>query len=255
MDFDRLLDFSDYSRQQEVIGLAIFHCEEYREQQEVSQDEIVELIEGSRESVPKKNIPTYLSRLESDGYLTTGSEGYRLKHEGQEYFKEIVSSELIDQPREDRFIDTEIADEEFYDRLVDEINECYRVRVNNATLVMTRKLFENLLADILRGHYGRQDVDLFFDTHRGYHHGLKELKKNLRDNVADFRIYSRDIDEEILDELDEFKERGDAGAHSIVVDVSDEELERMSDDATKLFELLYDTWKGVRIANDNSDSK
>ena len=236
MEFDRLLEFSDYSKQQEIVGLAVFYFEEHQEQQEVLREEIFDLIEESRESVPRKNIPTYLSRLEDDNHLTTGSNGYRLKHGGREFFSNLVSSELIEQPREDRFIEAGIADEKFYERLIDEINECYRVRVNNATLVMTRKLFENLLADILRGHYGRQNVDLFFDTHRGYHHGLKELKKNLRDNVSDFRIYSRDIDEEILDELDEFKKRGDAGAHSIVVDVSDEELERMSDDATKLFD-------------------
>jgi hypothetical protein len=253
MEFDRLLKFSDYSRQQEIVGLAVFYFEEYRECQEIDRAEIINLIQESRESVPKTNVSTYLSRLESEGHLTTGSEGYRLKHQGQKYFRNLISSDLIEEPREDRFIDTDIADEQFYDRLVEDINECYRVRVNDAILVLTRKLFENLLVDILRGHYGRQNVELFFDTHRGYHHGLKELKKNLRENVSDFRIYSRDIDEDLLDELDKFKEQGDAGAHSIAVNVTDEKVEAMSDDVTRLFDVFYDTWQGVRIANDDNN--
>jgi predicted secreted protein len=253
MEFDRLLKFSEYSRQQEIVGLAVFYLEEYCGSEEVEREEIIKLIEKSRESVPKGNVSTYFSRLEEDNYLTTGTEGYRLKHEGKEFFKRIISSDLVEEPRQDQFIDTDIADEEFYEQLIEEINECYRVRVNNAVLVLTRKLFENILADILRGHYGRQNVDLSFDTHRGYHHGLKQLKNNFRDNVSDFRIYSRDIDEDILDGLDEFKKRGDAGAHSIAVNVTDGEIEAMSDDATQLFNILYDTWKGVRIANDNSD--
>ena len=252
MSFDRVLEFSDYSRQQDIVGLTIFYLEHYQENKEVKRSEIVDIIEASRESVPEENIGTYLSRLESEGHLTTGCEGYRLKHDGQEYFRDMISSDLIEQPREDRFIDADIADEYFYERLVKEINECYRVRVNDATMVLTRKLFENLLVDIIRGHYGRKNVELFFDTHRGYHHGLKELKKNLRDNVSDFRIYSRDIDGDLLDELDEFKEQGDAGAHSIAVDLGDEEVEAMSDDATRLFVILYDVWQGVRIANNGN---
>jgi hypothetical protein len=165
-----------------------------------------------------------------------------------EYFEDCVDISLAEEPREDRFIDTDVVEDQFYEQLVEDINECYRVRVNDAVLVLTRKLFENLLVDILRGHYGRQNIELFFDADRGYHHSLAELKKNLRDNVSDFRIYSRDIDEELLDKLDDFKEHGDAGAHSIVVGRTDEEIEGMADEATRLTKVLYDLWQGVQSA-------
>ena len=253
MDFDRLIRHSDYSGQKELVGLAIFHSEEYTDKKEVARTTIVENLQTSRVSVPEKNISTYLSRLTDDGLLTTGEDGYRLTHDGQEFFKELVDSDLVEEPREDLFIDSDAVDEKFYERLVEDINECYRVRVNDAVLVLTRKLFENLLVDILRGHYGRENFQLFFDTNRGYHYGLSELKRNLRENVGEFRIYSRDIDEDLLDDLDEFKERGDAGAHSIVVDVDDKTVENMSQDATQLFEVLYDVWQGVRIANESGE--
>jgi hypothetical protein len=132
--------------------------------------------------------------------------------------------------------------------MVEDIDECYGVQVNDAVLVLTRKLLDNLFADILRGYYGRQNIELFFDADRGYHHSLAELKKILRDNVVDFRIYLRDIDEGLLDKLDDFKEHGDAGAHSIVVRRTDEEIEGMADEATQLTKMLHDLWCGVQSA-------
>lgn len=214
----------------------------------VSREDVQEVIDGSRESVPSKHISTYFNRLEDD-LISPSNGGYVLSPTGLDYFKDCVDESLIEEPREDRFIDTDIVTDPFYEELVEDINECYRVRVNDAVFVLTRKLFENLLADILRGHYGRQRTELFFDTNRGYHHSLVQLKKNLKNNVNDFRIYSRDVDEDLLDQLDDFKEHGNAGAHSIVVGRTDEETEEMADEATRLTKVLYDLWEGVQLGN------
>ncbi|WP_066411373.1 hypothetical protein [Halorubrum aethiopicum] len=248
MNFDRLLQHAEYSSKKEVVGLAIYYLEEFEDQQPVAHEDVRNVIDDSRESVPSKHVSTYFNRLEDADWLSPSNGGYVLSPTGLEHFENCVDTSLVEEPREDRFIDTDVVEDQFYEQLVEDINECYRVRVNDAVLVLTRKLFENLLADILRGHYGRQNIELFFDSDRGYHHSLAELKKNLRDNVGDFRIYSRDIDEELLDKLDDFKEHGDAGAHSIVVGRTDEEIEGMADEATRLTKVLYDLWQGVQSA-------
>lgn len=248
MNLNRILQHAEYSNKKEVVGLAIYFLEEFEDQQSVTYEDIRNIIDDSRESVPSKHVSTYCNRLKDADRLSPSNGGYVLSPAGLEYFKSRVDVPLMDEPRDDRFIDTDVVADPFYEELVEDINECYRVRVNDAVLVLTRKLFENLLADVLRGHYGRQNIELFFDVDRGYHHSLAELKKNLRDNVDDFRIYSRDIDEELLDKLDDFKEHGDAGAHSIVVGRIDEEIEGMSDEATRLTKVLYDLWQGVQSA-------
>lgn len=250
MNFNRLLRHAEYSSKKEVVGLAVYYLDEFEDQQSVTRDDVRSVIDDSRESVPSKHVSTYLNRLEDGDWLSPSNGGYVLSPTGLEHFSDYVDDSLVEEPREDRFIDTDVVDDPFYEQLVEDINECYRVRVNDAVLVLTRKLFENLIADILRGHYGRQNIDLFFDVDRGYHHGLAELKRNLRANVADFRMYSRDIDEKLLDELDDFKEHGDAGAHSIVVGLTDEEIEEMTDEATRLTKVLYDLWQGVRSGPD-----
>ena len=181
------------------------------------------VLECSRTSISRSNISTYAHRLQDDDLLTTTENGgYRLKHGGLDYVRDQIEDGVVENPRDELFIDTDVIDEHFYERLIRDINECYRIRVNSASLVLTRKLFENLLVDILRWHYGMDDIEMFFDPDQGYHHSLSQLKRNIRNNVQDFRVYSRDIDVDLLDRLDQFKERGDASAHSIVVDISDE---------------------------------
>lgn len=250
MDFNTLLQHSEYSTNKEIVGLAIYYLEMFEELEWVSRTDVNDVIATSRESVPSKHISTYIKRLEGDGKLSDYEDGYVLSPSGLAYFKDCVDDSLIGESREDAFIETNFIDDPFYRQLAEDINECYRVKVNDAVLVLTRKLFENLIVDILRGHYGRENIDLFFDTNRGYHHGLSELKRNLRKNIKDFKIYSRDINKELVDSLDDFKEHGDAGAHSIVVGLDDAELEEMADEANQLTKVLYDILSSVRNANE-----
>jgi len=72
--------------------------------------------------------------------------------------------------------------EVFYRRLEDEINECYRQGLPNATLILSRKLVENLLYDILETKYPRQrpmwwDIEKNRPQHFGQMLRTLELKK------------------------------------------------------------------------------
>ena len=51
--------------------------------------------------------------------------------------------------RSEQFLDIANVPGTFYPDLVEDINQCYSIGVNDATLILTRKLLENLLIDIL----------------------------------------------------------------------------------------------------------
>ena len=87
---------------------------------------------------------------------------------------EIVQETLLDFGRQ--------YPEIFYNRLEDEINECYRQGLPNAALILSRKLIENLFYNILESKYPRQkptwwDIDKNRPQHFGQMLANLELKK------------------------------------------------------------------------------
>jgi len=73
---------------------------------------------------------------------------------------------------------------------------------------------ENLVIDILRTRYGKSDVALFYDTSKGKFHDFSVLARNLRSKKADFGHVTSNFDK-IMNDVNEFRETGNASAHSI----------------------------------------
>jgi hypothetical protein len=137
-----------------------------------------------------------------------------------------------------------------YEQLVVDVNECYWHRINDAVMVLTRKLFEDMVYQILQTHYGGEDVQMFYDRENTRHYSFDELLDNFREGVPILRQYSRDLDRELVDKLRDLKEAGNTGAHSVKVGFTDEEVEGWSDEATIIAEVLYETLRGAQIADD-----
>lgn len=253
MEFDRLLEQYDAEGQKEVVGLAIYYIENFEGESGATPSEVGDLLEASRSSVSKSSVSTYLKRL--DNWVTnTANGGYQLTHKGEQHVERALEDELFDEPRSDKFLDTSDLDEDdYYKRLVDDINSCYRNHIPDATLVMSRKLFEHLTYKILMGHFSGEDPDMYFDTDRRRALGFKQLVSNFEDNITLLRQYSRDLDEDVAETVEWFREQGNTGAHSIRVDVSEEELEEKSKEATRAVEILYDVWVGVQIQADGDE--
>jgi len=255
MEFDDLLRKSEASTQQEKIGIAIYYLEEYQAENPIKTSDVRGLIEGSRAAVPKSAVTKRIKTLRRDGFLTkVGEDGqsfrYVLTHEGLDKFEELSGdAEEPEKVRDDDFIDTNKVDVEYYSTLIEDINKSYQYDINDACLVLTRKLFENLVIDILRAEYGGPEIELYFNTDRGRFHGLGTLTGNLRDKWRDLKHYDRRLDDGLVDRVENFKEHGNAQAHSVRVDIDIDELEGMSVEATDLTEILYDIREEVRIAN------
>lgn len=116
------------------------------------------------------------------------------------------------------FIETDFTDD-YYSSLVIEINRAYGFGLYTSTLVLTRKLFENLLVDLFLARFDVKVEDerrLFYDDEKHMHHSLSVLIPNLRHNSDKF-LTRTFADEELYRFLDKIKEKADASAHSVEI--------------------------------------
>ncbi|USZ69405.1 hypothetical protein NGM10_06630 [Halorussus salilacus] len=167
----------------------------------------------------------------------------------------LLDDEALGNPRNEgeSFIDSEVVDDERYERLIKDINDCYRYRIYDGTMVLTRKLFEDMVFEILKTHYAGRDVQMFYNQEDDCHYSFNELLNKLKDGVSTLRRYSRELDDAFVEEVRELKNAGNRGAHSIRVDFTDDEVEEWASDATRMFEVLYDVLLGARIADEQGN--
>ena len=253
----RYIRESKASSQQDKVGLTIHFLESEMDKHSVETSEIGALIEESRIEMSPTVISARISDLKHDGVLTTVQEApyyqYRLTHEGLEKYDEMTPElDEQDKVRDGRFIHVDGLEVDYYDKLVEHINKSYQYGINDGCLVLTRKLFENLVIDILRAEYGGEGIQLYFNKNNGRFHGLGTLCRKLEEKAADLKHYSRQLDNGLVDRVERFKEHGNSQAHSVRVDFDTDEIERMSEEATKLTKTLYDLREEVRIANGSS---
>lgn len=249
MDYDHLLENFNGGGGREQVALAIFYFEEFTDTKSVTQSDIKEVIGNSRSSFSTSGVSSYIHRLQDSKWITSkGDAGYQLTHKGKDSIEDLLQDGFLDKPREDRFIDTNDLDENrYYERLVSDINKCYQHRIPDAALVLSRKLFEHLVYNILQGHYGGSKNEMFLDTDRNRPLGFKSLVKNLRDEIPTLRQYSRDLDDDVVNTIDSLREEGNEGAHSIRVDITEEELEGLSHQVTRASEILFDIYAKIQL--------
>lgn len=216
---------------------------------EISAGEIKTLSREGRTGVAPKSVPGLLSHLMKKEWVNRSDSGYYLTLDGESKVESLLPEEEPGQAtRNDDFITVSDPGDDFYTPLIDDINRCYRAGVNDAVLILLRKLIENLLIDILRGHYGKQQIHLFFVPSQGRFHSFSTLLQNLKDNRSDFKMYYLEIGD-LVDEIDEFRENGNASAHSIEVRIPDSRLEEMSPRASKLVSRLLRIKEQIEAAS------
>ena len=106
----------------------------------------------------------------------------------------------------------------FYDQLMKEINETYNNHTYTATLILCRKLIENLLIDLLRKKYGdksKEAVAIYFNIDEGRFHDFTYLLKNFEDRKDDFKI-DKELVEDFLLLVKPFRKGANSKTHSII---------------------------------------
>lgn len=257
MCFDRFLEHYDSDAGQKEEVALIFYCqEEHNNQKDTTSKDIKEIIQSSRSSISTSSTSTYLRRLREEDWITpTENDGYRLTHTGKDEVESLLHEGALDNSRDegDLFIDTTVVDNERYQTLIVDINNTYQHRTYDGTMVLTRKLLEDLIFQILKTHYAGDDVQMFYDQDNQRHYSFDDLLNNLKEGVPVLRRYSRELDQELVENIRELKDAGNSGAHSVRIDFSDEEVEDWSDSATYLVDVLYDVLLGARIADEHGD--
>jgi hypothetical protein len=107
----------------------------------------------------------------------------------------------------------------FFQELQKEINLTWKLGLFTSTLILSRKLIENLVIEILRKKYpmssGSANLNLYYYEAKGRFHNFSVLLDNLEDNRTDFGPDEKTISK-FLTKVKHFKFNADAVAHSII---------------------------------------
>jgi hypothetical protein len=105
----------------------------------------------------------------------------------------------------------------FYDSLEDEINTAYsNPKLPNATYVLSRKLIENLLYNLLEYKFGGRDISLYYDISNRRAHDFSVLLKNLRDHKSDFDPDQHSLIEKFLNLAHPFRRDVNSKTHQVI---------------------------------------
>lgn len=120
---------------------------------------------------------------------------------------------------------------DFYKELIQEINLAYSYQLYRSTIVLVRKLLENLLIDLLRTKYGMKKIELFYNTDQSRFLEFHYLVKNLNNSKADFAPYTSGFDDKFFNFITKFRESANSSAHALESFMDKSEIEN---DKTKL---------------------
>jgi len=145
----------------------------------------------------------------------------------------------------EKFLDIDNIPGTFYPELVENINRCYSLGIYDATLVLTRKLLENLLIDILRAQYGKQKLNLFYITEEKQFQNFYTLINNFRDNLSDFDHLCGGLDDDFVKELDALRQNANVEAHSIETTISEKEMNTYQEQAQNVSQILFRIYQNL----------
>jgi hypothetical protein len=103
----------------------------------------------------------------------------------------------------------------FYKKLEEEINLCYITSLPNASLVLSRKLAENLLYQILESKFPKE-MDLRYIVAQGRTHDFSVLVNNLETRLHDFDREQQDLINKLLQLIKPFKRDANSTAHKVM---------------------------------------
>lgn len=256
--FDDLLDsVSEEPTDTDIIGLAGYYLREVEDEHPFATKQIRGVVEPSLRAINGDSVGTFPSQLKEKGYFQRRDQQWDLTKDGLEYYNEMVA--LLgdtEAPRadDDLFIDASLPDDDFYPALVDDINRSYQHHIYDATMILTRKLFENLIIELLRLRLGTSDyLEKFYIPNQGRFQPFSELIENFSEHLDDFKPYDPDLDASFVNQLDKFRTRANANAHSIQVDLSQGEIEALSEDANALATRLFRLHEQAKLDADRDD--
>ena len=126
---------------------------------------------------------------------------------------------------------------DFYRELIDLINKCYDYEIFSGVMVFSRKLLENLIIDILKNYHG-SDIDKYYIQTQGRFHDFRTVLNNFEEIIDDLKPIEPSLDKKIIKEIGQYKDTANRKTHSLVVKVSENEIESHRSNLNHLVKLL-----------------
>lgn len=145
----------------------------------------------------------------------------------------------------DLFIDIDNTTDDFYDDLLDNINQCYRIGVYDGTFVLTRKMLENLVIDLLRKEYPKSYLRIYYNPNKRRFRNFSSLLEVFEYRLKDFQPYSNGLDGDLISDIRQFKNTANSDAHSIVRKPRKEEIDDLGVDAEHAAKVMFRTHRNM----------
>lgn len=132
--------------------------------------------------------------------------------------KNPIKIEAISKRQLSKLIDIDFSDI-FYNELRDEINGAYQMGLFTSVMLLSRKLFENLIIEILRIKYPPNvpsNLELYFIKNEKRFQNFTILLKNIEDRKGDFTV-DEHIITEIISLIKPFRKSANLNTHSIII--------------------------------------
>jgi len=116
--------------------------------------------------------------------------------------------------------------EHFYDSIVDEMNRAYESELYTSVMLLSRKLLENLVIDVLRIKYPPNisgNLEIYFIEDKGRFQDFTVLLHNLEERKEDFGL-DEDLIKEFVSLVKPFRPRANATVHSIIITSDETEI-------------------------------
>lgn len=146
----------------------------------------------------------------------------------------------------DKYLSLEELPDEFYRDLQGEINKAYNFGLFSVIPFLIRKFIENLIIDIFRKKYTMRNIDMFYDVNNHKCHNFSKVVENLSNHIDDFKHVEKNLDADFIKLINEYRESGNATAHSISIKFIKEDVDNLSnkaDEVSYIIKLL------VRVLN------
>ena len=125
----------------------------------------------------------------------------------------------------------------FYPKLEEEINICYASNLPNATLILSRKMVENLLYNVLDYKFPKE-VTLRYNVGQGRAQDFSVLLQNLESRIHDFAREQRDLVKKLLALTKPFRREANSTTHRVLDYLGDiDELRSLKIDEIVQIEL------------------
>ena len=171
-------------------------------------------------------------------FINKKKKGYSLEIRTKKRIEQEVSIEKVDIDTSDKILQYNFQDT-FYGNLLNEINKTYYHGCYTASFILIRKLFENLLIDILRNNF-KNEKSLYLSEHnKKKYNDFSVLLHNLSLKRSEFNFTTTEIDS-ITDSLKPYRIEANAKTHSIVEFGKKEDIEKYNVQDT--FNLLERLW-------------